>query len=50
MRMDRLANVYSVRTHLDGKCNFTNHVARVGSHNATTQNFAVTVSLWRVVE
>ena len=50
MRMDRLANIYSVRTHLNRQRHFTNHVARVGANHAAAEDLAVSVGFWAVVE
>ena len=41
MRVDGLADVDSVRTHLDGQGDLADHVARVGADHATAQDLAV---------
>ena len=38
MRVDGLADVDSVRTHLDGQGDLANHVACVGAHHAAAQD------------
>ncbi len=43
MRMNRLADIDSVRTHLNRKCHSTDHVARMGPDHAAAQYLAVTV-------
>jgi hypothetical protein len=35
MRVDRLADVYGVRAHLNRQGHLANHVARVGADHAT---------------
>ena len=50
VRVNRLADVHCVSTHLDGQRNLTNHVARVGADHATAhagaQNAAAQVGLY----
>jgi hypothetical protein len=41
MRVDGLADVDSVRTHLDGQGDLADHVARVGADHAAAQDLAV---------
>ena len=41
MRVDGLADVHCVGTHLDGQGNLANHVARMGADHATAQDLAV---------
>jgi hypothetical protein len=46
VRVDDLADVHCVCTHLNGQCNLTDHVARVGADHAAAQNLAVAVGIW----
>ena len=39
--VDGFTDVHRICAHLDGQSNLANHVARVGTHNAATQNLAV---------
>ena len=41
MRVNRLPDVDGIGTHLNRQRNFPDHVARVGSDHATTQDLAV---------
>ena len=41
MRVDGLADVHCVRTHLDSQRDLSDHVARVGADHATAQDLAV---------
>ncbi len=50
MRVDGLADVHCVGTHLDGQRDLANHVACVRADHAAAQDLAVTMRLWRVVE
>jgi hypothetical protein len=50
MRVDGLADVDSVGTHLDGQGDLADHVACVGTDDATAQDLAVAVRLGAVVE
>ena len=50
MRVDGLADVHCVGTHLDGQGDLANHVACVRADHAAAQDLAVTMRLWRVVE
>ena len=50
VRVNRLADVDGICTHLDGQCNLTNHVAREGADHAAAQNFAVAMGLGRIVK
>ena len=43
VRVNCLANIHSVRPHLDGQRNFADHVAGVGADQATDQNLAMAV-------
>ena len=43
VRVDRLADVDGVSTHLNRQRNLTNHVARMRADHATAQNLAVAV-------
>ena len=45
MRVNRLADIQSIRTHLNGQRNLADHVARMGADDAAAQNFAVAVGL-----
>ena len=45
VRVNRLANVQGVSTHLDGQCNLADHVARMGADHAAAQDLAVAVCL-----
>ena len=45
VRVNRLADVHGVCTHLDSQRNLTNHVARVRADHAAAQNLAVAVRL-----
>ena len=49
MRVNRLANIHRVSTHLDGQRNLADHVAGVGADHTAAQNFAVAVSFRAVV-
>ena len=50
MRMNRLADVHRVRTHLNRQGNFANHVTRVRANHAAAQDLAVAMSFgWRGV-
>ena len=44
------ANVHCVSAHLNGQCDFANHVARMGANDAAAQDLAVTVRFGRIVE
>ena len=48
--MDGLADVHGVGTHLDGQGDLADHVACVGTDDATSQDLAVAVRLGAVVE
>ena len=50
VRVNGLADVHRVGAHLDGQCDFTNHVAGVGADHATAQNPAVTMRFFAVVK
>ena len=41
MRVDGLADVHCVGTHLDSQRDLSDHVARVGADHATAQDLAV---------
>jgi hypothetical protein len=41
MRVDGLADVHRIRTHLDGQGDLADHVARMGADHAAAQDFAV---------
>ncbi len=43
VRVNRLANVHRVGTHLYGQSNFADQVACIGPDDAATQNLAVAV-------
>ena len=43
IRMNRLADVDGIRTHLNGQRDLANHVARVRADHAAAQNLAVAV-------
>ena len=43
MRMDGFADIYGVCTHFNRQRDFTNHVASMCAHHATTQDFPVAV-------
>ena len=43
VRVNGFSDVHRVSAHFDGQCNFANHVARVSTDDAATQNFAVTM-------
>ena len=45
MRVNRLADIYCIGTHLDSKCNLANHVACVRAYHAAAQDLAVAVGL-----
>ena len=45
VRVNRLADVDGIRTHLNGQRHFTNHVARMRADHAAAQDLAVTVGL-----
>ena len=45
VRVNRLADVHRVGTHLDGQGNLTNHVTRVRADHAAAQDLAVAVGL-----
>ncbi len=45
MRVNRLADVDGVCTHLDGKRNLANHVTRVRADHATAQDLGAAVCL-----
>ena len=49
MRMNRLADIDCIGTHLDGKCNLANHVAGVGAYHAAAENLVVAVGFIAVV-
>ena len=40
-----LADVHGIRTHFDGQRDLTNHVARMRSHHAATQDLAMAMGL-----
>ena len=50
MRVNGLANVHGVSTHLDGQGDLANLVARMGADHAATQDFAVTMCFGRVIK
>ena len=50
MRVNGFANIYGISAHLDGECDLTNHVARMGADDAATQNLAVTLGLRAVIK
>ena len=41
MRVNRLANVHRIRSHLDGQRNLANHVASVGADHAAARDGAL---------
>ena len=45
MRMNRLADVHRVRTHLNRQGNLADHVARMRADHAAAQDLAVAVGL-----
>ena len=45
MRVNRLADVHGVSTHLDGQRNLADHVAGMGADHATAQDLAVAVAV-----
>jgi len=50
MRMNGFANVDGIGAHLDGQRNLANHVARVRTHDAATQDLPVAVGLRRIIK
>ncbi len=50
MRVNRLADVHGVRTHLNGQRHSANHVTRVGADHAAAQYLPVAVSFRAVVK
>ena len=50
MRVNRLADVHRICTHLDGQRNLANHVARMRANHATTENFAVAMRFWGIIK
>ena len=50
MRVNRLANVHGIRTHLNRQRNLANHVARVRTNHAATENLAVAVGFGAVIK
>ena len=50
VRMNRLADVDGIRTHLNRQRNLANHVARMRADHATAQDFAVAVGFGAVVQ
>ena len=52
VRVNRLADVHRVCTHLDGQVNFANHVARVGADHAAAEYLAVAVAVgfWGIIK
>ena len=46
VRVNRLADIHRVRTHLNGQGNLANHVACMRADHATAQDFAVAVGFW----
>ena len=50
MRVNGLADVDSICTHLNRQRYFTNHVIRMGFDHATAQNLAVAMRLGAVVK
>ena len=45
VRVDGLADVHRISSHLDGQSHLTNHVARMRADHAAAQDLAVAVSL-----
>ena len=45
VRMNRLADIYSIGAHLNSQRNLTNHVARIRADHAAAQYLAVAVGL-----
>ena len=50
MRVNRLANIHSVSTHLNRQSHFANHVACVGADHAATQDLAMAMRFIRIIE
>ena len=50
VRVNRLADVHRISTHLDRQRNLANHVAGVGTNHATAQYLAVALGLKRIVK
>jgi hypothetical protein len=50
VRVDGLADVYGIRTHLDGQGDLADHVTRVGADHAAAQDLAVAVGFGAVVK
>ena len=50
MRVNRLVDIDCIRTHLNRKSNFANHVTRIGADHATAQYLAVAMRFGAVVK
>ena len=50
VRVNRLADVDAIGTHLDGQSHFTNHVAGMRADHAAAQDLAVAIRLRTVVK
>ena len=46
VRVNRLADIHCVRTHLDSQCYLANHVTRVRADHAAAQDLAVARPAW----
>ena len=50
MRVNGLADIYGIRTHLNRQRHFANHVARMRADHAAAQDLAVAVGFWAVIK
>ena len=50
IKVNRLADIHGIGPHLDGQCNLSNHVTRMGADHATAQDLAVAMGFRAAVE